>query len=74
MRITEAVVLRSAAFRFVRTLQPLEVIADAGTVIATDGAHEFRTPYAECVLVMPSTKHLNPGATAVRLGRCEALG
>lgn len=68
VRVSEAVVVRSADFRFVRTLQPLEVIAGAGAAIATDGAHGFRTPYADCVPVMPSTKHLNPAATAVRWG------
>jgi hypothetical protein len=46
----------------------LEVIAEAGTLIGWDGDREVRTPYDDCVLVMPS-KRLYRGQTAVRLGR-----
>ena len=42
--------------------------ADA-VVVATDGDKVWRTPYDECVLVMPSMRHLKPGTTMVRLGR-----
>jgi predicted deacylase len=72
LRVTEPVVARSTEFRFVRPFRGLEVIEHAGEPIATDGEHEFRAPYDQCVLVMPSTTHLKPGATAVRLGRYEA--
>jgi hypothetical protein len=47
------------------------VIARAGELIATDGAHEFRTPYDNTVLVMPGTTNLKVGMTTVRLGRFE---
>ena len=40
----------------------------AGTVIAYDGTRPIRTPYDDCVLIMPS-RRLAPGLTAVRLGR-----
>ena len=50
---------------------PLEVIARAGELIATDGAHEFRAPYDNTVLVMPGTTNLKVGMTTVRLGRFE---
>ena len=46
----------------------LEVIPEAGTVIARDGKRAVTTPYDDCVLVMPSLR-LKPGQTAVRLGR-----
>jgi len=31
----------------------------------------WRTPYDDAVLVMPGTRNLKPGGTAVRLGRFE---
>ena len=72
VRVTEAVVARSLDFRFVRDFQGLEVLARAGELIATDGAHEFRAPYDDTVLVMPGTTHLKVGMTTVRLGRFES--
>ena len=71
MRVTEAVVARSLGFRFVREFRGLEVLPRAGELIATDGAHEFRAPYDDTVLVMPGTTHLKVGMTTVRLGRFE---
>ncbi len=71
LRVTEAVVARSADFRFVREFRGLELIAHAGELIATDGAHEFRAPYDNTVLVMPGTTNLKVGMTTVRLGRFE---
>lgn len=69
VRVTHRVVARSLAFRFVEDFQGGEVIAQAGTVIATDGDEPIRTPYDGCVLVMPSLRQLRPGVTTVRLGR-----
>jgi hypothetical protein len=37
--------------------------------VATDEGKEWRTPYDDCVMVMPSVRHLKPGTTMVRLGR-----
>jgi predicted deacylase len=71
VRVTEAVVARSAAFRFLLPTPGLGVIATAGTPLAQDGAHVWRTPYDNAVLVMPGTHNLEPGGTAVRLGRFE---
>ena len=71
LRVTDAVVARSLDFRFVREFRGLEVIARAGELIATDGAHEFRAPYDNTVLVMPGTTNLKVGMTTVRLGRFE---
>jgi predicted deacylase len=72
VRVTEAVVARSAGFRFLRPMTGLMVIDKAGTPIAQDGGHVWRTPYDRTVLVMPGTHNLKPGGTAVRLGRLEA--
>lgn len=73
VRVTEAVVASSPAFRFVREFRGLEVIAEAGELIATDGAQRIVAPYDQTVLVMPSTAHLKAGTTMVRLGRIESM-
>ena len=72
VRVTEAVVARSADFRFLVPTVGLSVIAEAGTAIAQDGEHVWTTPYDNAVLVMPGLRNLKPGGTAVRLGRFEA--
>lgn len=72
VRVTEAVVARSADFRFLLPTEGLAVIEEAGTPIAQDGDHIWVTPYGRCVLVMPGTHNLKPGGTAVRLGRFES--
>jgi len=71
VRVTQPVTAASASFRFARPWKGLEVIEKAGTVVATDGEKVWRTPYDDCVLVMPSTAHVKPGNTMVRLGRYE---
>jgi predicted deacylase len=68
--VTDVVTARTSSFGFVRAWYGGEVIAKRHTVIAMDGSNEVRTPYDECLLVMPS---LRPGRghTAVRLARFE---
>ncbi|HEY9539188.1 MAG TPA: M14 family metallopeptidase [Kiloniellaceae bacterium] len=68
VEVTGPVTITSENFRFVETFNGLEVIPKAGTVIAYDGDAPVTTPYDDCVLIMPS-RRLNPGASAVRLGR-----
>ena len=60
-------VLCSALNRLVR----MEVIEKKGTLIGWDGKTEVRTPYDNCVLVMPS-RRLRRGESAVRFGRYTA--
>ena len=72
VRVSEAVVARSAGFRFLVPPVGLAVVPTAGTAIAEDGEHVWRTPYDDAVLVMPGTHNLKPGGTAVRIGRFEA--
>jgi predicted deacylase len=72
VRVTEPVVALSADFRFLVPTVGLSVIARAGTPIAQDGERVWTTPYDDAVLVMPGTRNLRPGGTAVRLGRFEA--
>ena len=71
VRVTEAVVARSADFHFLVPTVGLSVIADAGTPVAQDGDHTWTTPYDNAVLVMPGLRNLKPGGTAARLGRFE---
>jgi predicted deacylase len=71
IRVTEAVVANSPAFRFAKSFTGLEVIAREGDVIAWDGEQPVRAPYDNCVLVMPVPNNIKTGLTAVRLGRLE---
>ncbi len=73
IRVTEAVVAGSSDFHFLLPTPGLAVIPKAGTPLARDGQRVWLTPYDQTVLVMPGTRNLRPGATAVRLGRFEAL-
>ncbi len=68
IEVTEAVTIGSGGFTFAADYQGLEVVPAAGTVIGTNGFTEVRTPYDNCVLIMPS-RRLRAGQTAVRLAR-----
>jgi predicted deacylase len=68
IEVTQAVTIRTDRFRFTDNYVGLEVIPKRGTEIGRDGDEPVRTPYDDCVLIMP-TKRLKPGQTAVRLGR-----
>ena len=55
--------------RLVRSGDSLRVpLRRRGLVIGRDGDHKARTPYPDCVLIMPS-RRLRGGGSAVRLGR-----
>jgi predicted deacylase len=69
--VTDAITIAGDHFDFAEDYRGMEVIPRAGTVIAHDGGKEIRTPYDECVLIMPS-RRLQRGQTAVRLGRFTA--
>lgn len=69
IRVTDAVVARSHDFRFASPWTGLELLPEAGTLIGWSDGEPVVTPYANCVLVMPSLRQLRPGVTVVRLGR-----
>ena len=71
IEVTEAVTAQTERFRFLRPLQGIARVPDRGTLVAIDGYKEVRTPYDNCILVMPATRPA-PGHTAVRLGRVVA--
>ena len=68
IEVTQAVTIAGNRFEFVAPYIGLEVIEKAGTVIGHDDETPVRTPYDNCVLIMPS-RRLIRGQTAVRLGR-----
>jgi predicted deacylase len=68
IEVTEAVTIAGDRFDFAADFRGLEVLAEKGTLIGRDDGREVRTPYDDCVLIMPS-RRLVRGQTAVRLGR-----
>jgi predicted deacylase len=73
IRVTDAVIANTPAFRFARPFTGLEVLPKAGDLIAWDGETPVRAPYDNCVLIMPVPYNVKTGLTAVRLGRLETL-
>ena len=68
IQVTEAVTITGDKFEFVQDFRGLEVLSPKGSLIGRDNGREIRTPYDDCVLIMPS-RRLAKGQTAVRLGR-----
>jgi hypothetical protein len=66
--VTTVVTASTANFSFVRPFRGGDTIAARNTLIAVDGEEEVRTPYDDCLLVMPSLRP-SRGHTAVRLAR-----
>jgi predicted deacylase len=71
VHVTEAVVAKSVNLKFPYLFQGLEVIPRAGTLVASDGDASWKTPYDDCVMVMPSLAHVKAGTTVLRMGRYE---
>ena len=68
VEVTEAITIHNNHFTFAEPFTGMEIIPESGTVIGWDGKRAIRTPYSDCVLIMPS-RRLYKGQTAVRLGR-----
>ncbi len=66
--VTEAVTAATSNFSFVQPWRGGDIIPRRNTLIALDCGNEIRTPYDECLLVMPSLRP-SRGHTAVRLAR-----
>ena len=66
--VTMAVTAATSSFAFVQSYRGGDVIARRNTLIALDGETEIRTPYDDCLLIMPSLRP-SRGHTAVRLAR-----
>jgi Succinylglutamate desuccinylase len=66
--VTRVITATTGRFAFVRPFRGGEVIPARGTLLAHDGSAEIRTPYDDCLMVMPSHR-TGRGHTAVRLAR-----
>jgi predicted deacylase len=66
--VTDTVTAAGPSFAFAQEFTGFEILAKQGTLIGRDGDREIRSPYDDCILIMPS-RNLAPGQTAVRLGR-----
>jgi predicted deacylase len=66
--VTCAVTARTNRFVFTHAYRGGEIIRTANSLIAHDGDEEIRTPYDDCLLVMPSLRAVR-GHTAIRLAR-----
>ncbi len=66
--VTHTVTASTGAFSFVQPFRGGDVVPLRDTLIAMDGGAEIRTPYDDCVLIMPSL-YPSRGHTAVRLAR-----
>jgi predicted deacylase len=69
--VTRTITAATASFAFVKPFRGGEVVRRRNTLIAMDGASEVRTPYDNCLLVMPSLRP-SRGHTAVRLAKFGA--
>ena len=67
-RSDRPVTIETDRFRFAKDYRGMEVIPEQGAVIGWDGDREIRTPYPDCVLIMPSRSPCR-GESAVRFGR-----
>jgi predicted deacylase len=72
VRVTQPVVATSMDFQFAGVYTGLEVFPEEGTLVAWNAGQAVRTPYPNCVLVMPSLRQLRPGVTVARFGRLLA--
>jgi predicted deacylase len=66
--VSHVVTAVTSSFAFVQTYRGGDVIEKRNTLIAMDGTTEIRTPYDNCLMVMPSLRP-SRGHTAVRLAR-----
>jgi predicted deacylase len=70
--VTMVVTAATTGFAFVQPYRGGDIIPRRNTLIALDGETEIRTPYDDCLLVMPSLRP-SRGHTAVRLARFVAV-
>jgi len=69
--VTHVITAKTSRFVFTRSHRGGDVIRRSGTLIAHDGDVEIRTPYSDCMLIMPSLQPSH-GHTAIRLAKIKA--
>ncbi len=68
--VVDGIIAKTDNFQFVSDYVGCEVVAKAGTVIATDGGEDITTPHDNCLLMMPNHKM---GAGQRKLRLCKLL-
>jgi len=68
LEVTDGYAISTADFYFAQDFNGLERFPEKGSVVAVDGGKELRTPYDDCVLIMPNHRAVQ-GQRAFRLGR-----
>jgi predicted deacylase len=68
--VTSVVTAKTAGFTFMQPYRGGQVIRHRNTLLAIDGPTDIRTPYDNCLLVMPSLRP-SRGHTAVRVARMD---
>lgn len=71
-RVTHAITAATSHFVFVQPFRGGVVLPERNTLVAFDGEAEIRTPYDNCLLVLPSLRP-GRGQTAVRFARFEEV-
>jgi hypothetical protein len=66
--VTAVITASTGSFTFTRPFRGGDLIPRRDTLLALDGGIEIRTPYDDCLLIMPSLRP-SRGHTAVRLAR-----
>jgi succinylglutamate desuccinylase len=69
VKVVSRAVASTSHVRFTKDWRGMEIIKDAGTIVAYDADIAVRTPFDHCVLIMPSLRQVRPGVTFVRFGR-----
>ena len=73
LQVTAGIATETDEFRFAEDFSGLETFAKAGTVIATDGDKEVKTPHDDCILVMPNPPCTKGHARAAFRPRRDAV-
>jgi succinylglutamate desuccinylase len=68
--VSHVITAKTNRFVFERNFRGGDLIPHANTLIAHDGDTEIRTPYDDCLLIMPSHKPSH-GHTAIRLAKIK---
>lgn len=71
LEVTHGVTAKTDGFRFVEDFVGCETFSAAGAPIAEDGADVVRTPYDDCVLIMPNHRS-RAGQRTARFARLMA--
>lgn len=68
IEVTHPITITAEEFRWEQTYTGFECIETEGTILGWNDDEPVRTPYDDCILIMPN-RRLHKGQTAVRLGK-----